>query len=124
MSKVMDAGPRPSLGSNPPGTPRSGPAAKSASEPASAAQVGKLRGLMKDRWIDESALADIAKGLEFDMPTLGVKGLGKRQASALIDYLINTPAQNIERASAPVDADPWASDAPLIDPMTGETAEF
>ncbi len=75
-------------------------------QPATAKQIGLLKGTMSKQNITEVVLADFcAQQLGFELPVDGLTALTKAQASVIIDALLKQPA----RPAAPVEDDPWVT---------------
>ncbi len=75
-------------------------------QPATAKQIGLLKGTMSKQNITEVVLADFcAQQLGFELPVDGLTALTKAQASVIIDALLKQPA----RRAAPVEDDPWVT---------------
>ncbi len=75
-------------------------------QPATAKQIGLLKGTMSKQNISEVILADFcAQQLGFELPVDGLPALTKAQASVIIDALLKQPA----RPSAPIEDDPWVT---------------
>jgi hypothetical protein len=79
-------------------------------QPATAKQIGLLKGTMSKQHINEAVLADFCmQQLGFELPVEGLGALTKAQASVIIDALLKSAAGPATRSSAPVEDDPWVT---------------
>ena len=83
-------------------------------QPATAKQIGLLKGTMTKQHINEALLSDFcSERLGFELPVDGLDKLTKAQASVIIDALLKTEQpMTVTRTRAADPDDPWA-DVPL-----------
>jgi hypothetical protein len=79
-------------------------------QPATAKQIGLLKGTMSKQHINEAMLADYCEQqLGFELPVEGLGALSKAQASVIIDALLKSTAAPATWSSVPVEDDPWVT---------------
>jgi hypothetical protein len=79
-------------------------------QPATAKQIGLLKGTMSKQHINEAMLADYCQQqLGFELPVEGLGALTKAQASVIIDALLKLTAAPATWSSVPVEDDPWVT---------------
>ena len=79
-------------------------------QPATAKQIGLLKGTMSKQHINEAMLADYCtQQLGFELPVEGLGALSKAQASVIIDALLKSTAAPATWSSVPVEDDPWVT---------------